>query len=583
MADPSRLDREVLPDLKPPILVLADVDLTLTTAGATSVRIGTPPPRDGGWASVVLVASDPTSLRRMVSVLPALGRARTIVCACDGATAPLSFVVRPEWPALLGLDASVSPDGFARTSLRFAKGLPVADVLVEIGRYAALPVGRRNAGVFLAAGSETTAPPVDPALLVISSLVEAADPELKVPPGVVLVPAGTEVGDLPPHPVLGRAPVVVTTDDDLTIGPLDEAVLNPGGFARAWQRGIVDLDPSTRVTPRLVAALRDAQGVRVSWPADERTVAGLAMAGVPLLAPGVPDGSRVLLGDALADAVEAVADLDEPLRREEHSVRIRRAALARHSARGWRARVAARAGVRGASELSVSVLLATRRPDNLDFALRQVARQRGAEVELVLAAHGFQPDAAQVRDALGDRPYTLLSLSETTVFGNVLRAASDAASGDVVVKMDDDDWYGPDVVADLLLARGYSGAELVGMPAEFVYLEPIRTTVRRRGASETHASVVAGGTMMIDRSLLRSVGGFRGVRRFADAQLLASVRAAGGSVYRTQGLGYLLRRTSAGHTWDAGLGYFLARKSLAYQWRGFRPSLLLEHDPADLP
>jgi hypothetical protein len=89
--------------------------------------------------------------------------------------------------------------------------------------------------------------------------------------------------------------------------------------------------------------------------------------------------------------------------------------------------------------------------------------------------------------------------------------------------------------------------------------------------------------MMIDRSLLRAVGGFRSVRRFVDAQLLASVRAAGGSVYRTQGLGYVLRRTSAGHTWDAGLGYFLTRRSLAYQWRGFRPSLLLEHDPADRP
>ncbi|MCW2764537.1 MAG: glycosyl transferase, family 2 [Nocardioides sp.] len=579
----EHLHLQVLPELKPPILVLADVDLALTAEGATAVRIGTPPPRDGGWASVVLVASDPPALRRMVSVLPALGRARTIVCVCDGATDPLSLVRRPEWPALLGLDAAVSADGLARTTLRFAKGLSVADVLVEVGRYAALPVGTGNRGVFLASGPTTIVPPVDPGLLVVGSPAEAADPERDVPPGVVLAGPGTEPGELPEHPVLGRAPVVVTTTDDLAIGPLDEALLNPRGFARAWQRGVVDLEPDARIAPRLVADLRDAQGVRVTWPADERTVAGLAMAGVPLLAGGVLGASRGLLGDGLADALEANADLADPLRREEHSVRIRRAALARHSTSGWRARVAARAGVRRDSSPSVSVLLATRRPENLDFALRQVARQRGATLELVLAAHGFEPDAARVRDALGGTPYTLLSLPETTLFGDVLRAASDAAGGDVVLKMDDDDWYGPDVVADLLLARGYSGAELVGMPAEFVYLEPIRTTVRRRGASETHASVVAGGTMMIDRSLLRGIGGFRSVRRFVDAQLLASVRAAGGSIYRTQGLGYLLRRTSAGHTWETGLGYFLTRKSLAYQWRGFRPSLLLEHDPADRP
>lgn len=566
MADPSRLTEQVLPDLKPPTLVLADDDLAVAAEGVTVVRIGTAPPREGGWASVVLVASDPTSLRRMVSGLPGLGRARTIVCVCDGASEPLSLVLRPEWPALAGLDASVSPDGVARTTLRFAKGLPVADVLVQLGRYAALPAGLGNGGVFLTD---------DPA--------EAADPEREVPPGVLLTHAGDAPVELPEHPVLGRAPVVVTTTDDLAIGPLDEALLNPRGFARVWERGVVDLDQAVRITPRLVADLRDAQGVRVSWPADERTVAGLAMAGVPLLTDPVPAPGRARLGEALAAALEAPADLDDPLRREEHSVRIRRAALARHSTRGWRARVADRAGVRAAAAPTVSVLLATRRPENLDFALRQVAKQRGAVVELVLAAHGFEPDAGRVHEALGGTPYTLLSLPETTLFGDVLRAASDAASGDVVLKMDDDDWYGPDVVSDLLLARGYSGAELVGMPAEFVYLEPIRTTVRRRGASETHASVVAGGTMMIDRSLLRGIGGFRSVRRFVDAQLLASVRAAGGSTYRTQGLGYLLRRTSAGHTWDAGLGYFLARKSLSYQWRGFRPSLLLEHDPADRP
>jgi hypothetical protein len=580
---PSEVLPQLLAGLKSPTLVLADHDLPVPVPGVTVVRIGTPPPRDGGWASVVLVASDPTSLRRMVSELPALGRARTIVGVCAGATGPLSLVLRPEWPPLADLDAAVSDDGVATTTVRFAKGLPVAAVLVELARYAALPAGTANGGVFVAAGPGATVPPVDPGLLLVDEPAQAGDPEREVPPGVLLAAPGAAAVELPEHPVLGRPPAVVTTSDDLAVGPLDEALLNPRRFALAWQRGVLDLEPSDGVTPGLVADLRDAQGVRVTWPADERTVAGLAMAGVPLVTSGVPSRSRARLGDALTDALEATADLDDPLRREEHSVRLRRAALAHHSTRGWRARVAERAGIRHAAAPSVSVLLATKRPENLDFALRQVARQRGAAVELVLAAHGFQPDAARVRDVLGDAPYTLLALPQTMLFGDVLRAASEAASGDVVLKMDDDDWYGPDVVADLLLARGYSGADLVGMPAEFVYLEPIRTTVRRRGASETHAAVVAGGTMMIDRSLLRSVGGFRSVRRFVDAQLLASVRAAGGSVYRTQGLGYVLRRTSAGHTWDAGLGYFLTRRSLAYQWRGFHPSLLLEHDPADRP
>ena len=93
--------------------------------------------------------------------------------------------------------------------------------------------------------------------------------------------------------------------------------------------------------------------------------------------------------------------------------------------------------------------------------------------------------------------------------------------------------------------------------------------------------------MMLDRSRLRELGGVRSVTRFVDAQLLAAVRRAGGSVHRTQGLGYLLRRGDAGHpgghTWSTDLGYFLRRRSVVAQWRGFQPSALLTYDDAERP
>jgi len=169
------------------------------------------------------------------------------------------------------------------------------------------------------------------------------------------------------------------------------------------------------------------------------------------------------------------------------------------------------------------------------------------------------------------------------LFGDVLAAGVRAASGDLVVKMDDDDWYGPDFLSDLQLARHYSGAEVVGMTAEFVYLEALDRTVRRTDESERTAKFVAGGTMMLGRAFLASVGGFRPVRKYVDAQLLSATHAAGGSVYRTHGLGYVLRRSPSGHTWDAGADYFLDRERLDEQWEGFVPSRLLEYDDADVP
>lgn len=325
---------------------------------------------------------------------------------------------------------------------------------------------------------------------------------------------------------------------------LDLRVLNPIGFTATWERGVVDLPPGPP-TAAMVAGLRDAQGVRVDAGADSETLAGLAMAGVPLVGPGF-----------------AEVDLDDPVAREEHSIELRRAAIDEHGSIDW--------------QRPVSVLLATRRPEQLEFALAQVARQRGVrELELVLAPHGFEVDPARVRDVVGIDARVVPAPADA-VFGDVLHAAASAADGEVLLKMDDDDWYAPDVVADLLRARAYSGAQLVGMPPELHYVAAVDRTIKRGHPSELYAGVVAGGTMLVDRSALREVGGFRSVRMYVDRQLLTAIIAAGGEVYRTHGLGYVLRRNESGHTWEVDLERLLDPSRVQQSWPGLSPSRLLE-------
>ena len=159
---------------------------------------------------------------------------------------------------------------------------------------------------------------------------------------------------------------------------------------------------------------------------------GLAAAGVPLLADSVPDWAVVLLGPGLAAAVGEPADLTDRLRREEHSVRLRRAALHHHGTTGWRRRLAARHGLQPVPAPALSVLLVTRRPAMLEFALRQVARQRGVDVELVLVPHGFDPDPDTL-DAFRRRSGSTLTVVPAAAdlpFGQVMNLAVAAAGGD---------------------------------------------------------------------------------------------------------------------------------------------------------
>jgi hypothetical protein len=93
-----------------------------------------------------------------------------------------------------------------------------------------------------------------------------------------------------------------------------------------------------------------------------------------------------------------------------------------------------------------------------------------------------------------DLPVTVVEAPAGLPFGAVLNRMAAVASGTFLAKVDDDDWYGPDHLADLLLAQLYSGADLVGSAPEFVYLEPLDVTIRRRVGTERFAPFVAGGT-----------------------------------------------------------------------------------------
>lgn len=356
--------------------------------------------------------------------------------------------------------------------------------------------------------------------------------------------------------------------------------VTPCGFLRTPEKGIARLhwgESGWAVDGQHldVAALRPLRGLEVEWPASPAPldeIMRLAGAGVPLTARSapawVPADLAALLTDRdwLAHAPDGTARNVADLRREEHSVRLRR--LARRTA-----------DPRAATP-KVSIVMSTMRPWLVPGALAQMARQRHVEVEVLLGLHGVPYE--RVRQAVEASPLPVTHVECDAPFGEVLNRAAALASGDYLAKWDDDDWYGPEHLADLLLAKRANGADIVGATGEFFYLEPLNATIRRTtfasGAaypSEVWAEHVAGGTILADRATFHDLGGFPPLSRAVDKALLQAAKDAGSRVYRTHGLGYVLRRAvSEEHTWQLPLGHFL--KVAANQWHGFRPSLLVE-------
>ncbi len=418
----------------------------------------------------------------------------------------------------------------------------------------------------------------------------AASP--RVMRGIGLPPAGRHVdAALADTPALASeaaaAGVPVATlagaDARLAVPAFDPGRWNPVGWTPNVEDRVGALGPPALLPPGVAAERRvaaAAAGLLRRFHHVEDTGAfhadAVARAGVlaRLAAAGVP----VRLADADAERDGRLADLLGPelhglmasgvrgggLRaRESLSIAMRRAALRDHALPVRARQVAEAAGLADPPRPPlVSVLLATRRPHLLAAALTNVARQAWPRLELVLALHGggFGGDDP-VRGAAGPgfpHPVRVLRLDAALPLGSVLNAASDAAAGALLAKMDDDDLYGPDHILDLVLAHGYSGSGLVGKCPATVYLARADLTVRcRRSPSETRSRSVTGGTMLVARSALDRAGGWRRAPRHVDRALVEDVLAAGGTVYRLHDEGYVLVRHGGGHAWAAGDGHFL--------------------------
>lgn len=204
----------------------------------------------------------------------------------------------------------------------------------------------------------------------------------------------------------------------------------------------------------------------------------------------------------------------------------------------------------GVPTCDVDVLIATRRPRELGAAVARVTSQRSVRPRLLIGLHGdgwpeTDVDLGLPAGAVVRRHPT------TTTLGGVLGDLCDHAVAPLVTKWDDDDWYGRDHLSDLVRAYEYSGADIVGKAAEFVRLEGSDVTIRRYDiGAESYSWTLAGGTLLMGREWLASIGGWPDVAVGVDRALLEQAKTSGARGYRTHGFQYVLRRQAdGGHTW----------------------------------
>ncbi|WP_235915398.1 glycosyltransferase family protein [Puerhibacterium puerhi] len=220
---------------------------------------------------------------------------------------------------------------------------------------------------------------------------------------------------------------------------------------------------------------------------------------------------------------------------------------------------------------SVTALVSTNRPHRLDDVLRTVGAQRDVAVQLALLTHGFEDDEADLRvraKEAGVEDLVLLRADAGVPLGACLNRLVDAAGGDVVAKMDDDDVYGPLYLSDQLDAMAYSGAPVVGKQAHYMYLESLDATLLRFADREHRfTDRVMGPTIVARRDVAREVR-FTELPAGEDTGFLAAAVEAGVRVYSADRFNFVQVRTGQRqHTWSVTDAELLASGEVQFYGR----------------
>jgi hypothetical protein len=267
-----------------------------------------------------------------------------------------------------------------------------------------------------------------------------------------------------------------------------------------------------------------------------------------------------LPAETTTDIIDHLQTLAHPPTRERHSVPARRHLLTHHTRKHRFEEILTHLDIPTIPTPRISILLATKRPENIEHALANVTTQNWPNKELLLILHGEENfDLDHIHTLTSQLPYPtqILPCPSTWTLGDCLNTGLDHATGTYISKMDDDDHYGPNHLTDLHTAHTYSNADVTGKWANIVYLASSDLTIDWQATkTESFGRHIPGATMLIKREALARYR-FSRVNRSIDSTLWRRMKSDDLWLYSTHRFNFVRVRHGE-HTFVTGDESFLA-------------------------
>lgn len=222
----------------------------------------------------------------------------------------------------------------------------------------------------------------------------------------------------------------------------------------------------------------------------------------------------------------------------------------------------------------VSIVLATHRPAAIETCRRNILAQDYPNLEAIIVLNNDAYEETRVHEMFASAPHvSVLRLPQARNLGACINLGARSASGVYVTKMDDDDFYGPSYISDLLLAALESRADITGKKATFFHFEEgdeycLRSPELRRtwlwpvsdsvggcavpASFSPHGSNVAGATIFVKREILLRFPFDEAAPRSTDSLFQLACRRAGMTIYAADEFNFCYQRRAGneGHLWQ---------------------------------
>ncbi len=206
----------------------------------------------------------------------------------------------------------------------------------------------------------------------------------------------------------------------------------------------------------------------------------------------------------------------------------------------------------------VTAICVSKRPHLVGHVAAILKAQTYGALKVIYVAHGKNHDLDAVRKAFADFPsFRLLQVTdEDTVLADGLNMALEVCDTDIVAKIDDDDYYGPNYIANSVVALRHSGSDnvaLTGKARHFCFIESQNAFGLRFPSKESNTVFrrVHGGTLVWSRTKTDDQR-FERVPRGTDSAFIRGLHEKQLHVYSSDPYDFVHIRyaDTLAHTWQ---------------------------------